>query len=415
MPSNHERHLPSRPDTRHRLRLVRLLIALLAAVAAIAAMECIVFNLPFWRTLGASTDTNAVHNTLGSGLTRRNDGMLTVTDPTKAYLELTADGTSDYLRIDTESSKVIDKAREQAEAESKANDDKEVFKPLATIHVRADVDGITGKAQSMNPDAIRSHYVKAPGAGIVRIWIQEERGAIVPVTDARANVRVPFVINWMRVLAMALVLLMIAVWRPGSRLWRITLDPSSTRQRLAFVGLLAIPTLLIGVSIIHELWYTSSLVFHVSGDYTYDFDQYGHVADALVAGRPWLDLPVPEQLAATEHPYDVATRAQLLANGASPLYWDYAYYDGHWYSYFGVLPAVLLFVPYRLLAGHNLPTSAAEYILVLLFIIFFSLLVLRVIHRVMPKTSVAAASLVVVSSLVSAQMGYLLYLSLIHI
>lgn len=109
MPSNHERHLPSRPDTRHRLRLVRLLIALLAAVAAIAAMECIVFNLPFWRTLGASTDTNAVHNTLGSGLTRRNDGMLTVTDPTKAYLELTADGTSDYLRIDTESSEVIDK------------------------------------------------------------------------------------------------------------------------------------------------------------------------------------------------------------------------------------------------------------------------------------------------------------------
>ncbi len=254
MPSNHERHLPSRPDTRHRLRLVRLLIALLAAVAA---MECIVFNLPFWRTLGASTDTNAVHNTLGSGLTRRNDGMLTVTDPTKAYLELTADGTSDYLRIDTESSKVIDKAREQAEAESKANDDKEVFKPLATIHVRADVDGITGKAQSMNPDAIRSHYVKAPGAGIVRIWIQEERGAIVPVTDARANVRVPFVINWMRVLAMALVLLMIAVWRPGSRLWRITLDPSSTRQRLAFVGLMAIPTLLIGASIIHELWYAS--------------------------------------------------------------------------------------------------------------------------------------------------------------
>lgn len=409
MPSNHERRLPSRPDTRHRLRLVRLLIALLAAIAAIAAMECIVFNLPFWRTLGASTDTNAVHNTLGSGLTRRNDGMLTVTDPTKAYLELTADGTSDYLRIDTASSKVIDKAREQAEAESEANDDKEVFKPLATIHVRADVDGITGKAQSMNPDAIRSHYVKAPGAGIVRIWIQEERGAIVPVTDARANVRVPFVINWMRVLAMALVLLMIAVWRPGSRLWRITLDPSSTRQRLAFVGLLAIPTLLIGVSIIHELWYTSSLVFHVSGDYTYDFDQYGHVADALVAGRPWLDLPVPEQLAATEHPYDVATRAQLLANGASPLYWDYAYYDGHWYSYFGVLPAVLLFVPYRLLAGHNLPTSAAEYILVLLFIIFFSLLVLRVIHRVMPKTSVAAASLVVVSSLVSAQVGYLLY------
>ena len=46
MPSNHERHLPSRPDTRHRLRLVRLLIALLAAIAAIAAMEGIVIRTP---------------------------------------------------------------------------------------------------------------------------------------------------------------------------------------------------------------------------------------------------------------------------------------------------------------------------------------------------------------------------------
>lgn len=51
-------------------------------------MECIVFNLPFWRTLGASTDTNAVHNTLGPGLVRTDDDMLTVTDPTKAYLSL---------------------------------------------------------------------------------------------------------------------------------------------------------------------------------------------------------------------------------------------------------------------------------------------------------------------------------------
>ena len=42
MPSNHERHLPSRPDTRHRLRLVRLLIALLAAVAAIAAADALI-------------------------------------------------------------------------------------------------------------------------------------------------------------------------------------------------------------------------------------------------------------------------------------------------------------------------------------------------------------------------------------
>ena len=71
------------------------------------------------------------------------------------------------------------------------------------------------------------------------------------------------------------------------------------------------------------------------------FEQYGRVADALIHGRVWVDLPVDPALQAVDNPYDAATRSRLLADGVQ-LFWDYAYYDGHWYSYFGVLPAVLL-------------------------------------------------------------------------
>lgn len=381
----------------------------MAVAAVIAAVECVFFNLPFWRTLGASTDTNAVHNTLGDGLQRTDDGMLTVTDPTKAYLELSADGTSEYLRVDTSSMKTIRKAHERAENESRSDGDKEVFTPVDAIHVRADVDGVAGQAQSINPGTPRSHYVRAPGAGTVRIWIQEERGAVVPITDARANVRVPFAIDWIRVAVMAAAAMMIALWRPGSRLWRIPLDPSSIRQRLAFAAVMMIPVLALGASIVWQLLHAMPLSFHTTGGYTYDFDQYGHVADSLIAGHPWLDLEVPQRLADTADPYDVPTRLKLLSDGVSPIYWDYVYHDGHWYSYFGVLPAALLFVPYRLLTGCMLPTAAAEQFLVLLFIIFFSMLVLRIIHRVMPKTSLAAASLAVVSALLGSQAGYLIY------
>ena len=34
------------------------------------------------------------------------------------------------------------------------------------------------------------------------------------------------------------------------------------------------------------------LVFHEAGGYTYDFDQYGHIADALLQGRASLDLSI---------------------------------------------------------------------------------------------------------------------------
>ncbi|WP_169171465.1 hypothetical protein [Bifidobacterium oedipodis] len=399
-----------------------MLFALIAAIVLIAAAECAVFNLPFWRTLGASTDTNAVHNTLGAGLQRTDEGLLRVTDPTKAYLELTADGTSDYLRVDTVSDEAIEQANQQAQADTQSdaatessdgntegNTDSKSSKPLSSIHIRVDVGGQAGRVQWLSPSVERSHIVKASGSGTVRVWIVEKLGAVVPISDARANVRVPFAVNGLRMAAMAVILLLIAIWRPGSRLWRIALNPSSTRQRLAFTGIMLVVCAAFGASIIWQLRHAQPLVFHTENGYTYDFDQYAHVADSLIAGRSWLDLPVPDQLAQTADPYDVPTRLKLLEDGVSPIYWDYAFYNGHWYSYFGVLPAALLFVPYRLLTGMILPTSAAEQFLTMLFIVFFSMLVLRVVHRVMPATSLAAASLTVTGALLGAQVGYLAY------
>lgn len=56
-------------------------------------------------------------------------------------------------------------------------------------------------------------------------------------------------------------------------------------------------------------------------------------------------LDVPDALRDADNPYDVTTRQQLLADGVSPVYWDYAFFNGRWYSYFGVVPALLLFGP----------------------------------------------------------------------
>ena len=36
------------------------------------------------------------------------------------------------------------------------------------------------------------------------------------------------------------------------------------------------------------------------------------------------------------------------------VHWDHAYYNGHYYMYFGVVPVLLLFLPFRLLTGQAL-------------------------------------------------------------
>ena len=379
-------HLPSLFSS-HR----RAIFAVLAALLAVLLVECVAFNLPYWRTRGASTDSAAYENTLGAGLERTDDGMLRITDPTAAWLEVKADGSSDYARIDLAA---------PASASNGA---------LRTVHIRASVNGASVAATSFSPQSQRSLFFRAHGAGTLRVSIEEAKGSVVSIRAVRANVRVPFCVSPLRVAVMLAMLAAVACWRPGSKLWRIRLDPSSRTQRLAFAALVASGALAAGVFCFRQLVGNTALVFHQPGGYTYDFDQYGHIANALLHGHTWLDLDVPQELANAANPYDPATRNRLLAEGVSPIYWDYAYKDGHWYSYFGVLPAVLLYMPYQLLTGRMLPTSAAVPTLMLFALIFLALLVIRLIGRIAPGTCLAATSIAVCATILGSNAVYLLF------
>lgn len=363
----------------------------------IAVLECVAFNLPFWTTLAASTDTAAAENTLGPGLTRTDDGLLRVTDPTQAYLDVAADGTSRYARVDLVSPRDL------------PGEDK----PLDTFHLRVDGDGSAGRTQSMSARSPRSLYLNTDADATLRVWVQEAKGALVPILAVRANARVPFSWSWTRVAALACAVLLVLAWRPGSRLWRTRLDPSDRRQRWGLAAALAPAALLTCVNVVWQIATAAPLSFHQQGGYTYDFDQYAHVADALMHGRPWLDLPVPDQLASAANPYDIATRDRLLSGGVTPIYWDYAFHGGHWYSYFGVLPALLLFLPYRAVTslftdgGLSLPTGAAELLLMFGFLVFGCLLIIRLVQRLTAQASLAGTSMLLVFFLLATNSSYL--------
>ena len=93
--------------------------------------------------------------------------------------------------------------------------------------------------------------------------------------------------------------------------------------------------------------------------------QYEHMAEALLEGRLYLDYgDMDEGLLRLENPYDPAEREEA---GVS-YHWDHAFYDGHYYMYFGVVPVILLFLPFRAITGMSLDTLDATRIFVALFI-----------------------------------------------
>lgn len=376
-----------------------MLIHTLISVVLVMLVECVVFNAPFWTTLSASTDSDAADNTMGTGLVRTGDGLLKITDPTQAYLDVSADGTSSYARVDMIAAHSIPRSQ--------------LHLLRSAVAVRLDSDGNVGQSQEISAQVQRSLFMRTDATSHIRLWIQEPVDSLIAIRAVRANVRIPFHCDWLRMAVMAGLLLLIALWRPGSGLWKIRLKPKNRWQRLMLVISLSPVIIFTLVTILGILRSSTPLSFHAPGGYTYDFDQYGHLADALIHGRTWLDLPVPQALAEAKNPYSTVAREQLLTQGVSPIYWDYAFYQGHWYSYFGILPALLLFVPYNLISrlwtpgGSMLPSSAAVLILIIGFFIFGSLLVIRLVQRLAPKASLAATSMAITVFMLGSNIGYL--------
>lgn len=94
-------------------------------------------------------------------------------------------------------------------------------------------------------------------------------------------------------------------------------------------------------------------------------NQYEVVAESILNGHLYMDIDVDPKLLEMENPYDYEARSEI-----GVIYpWDHAYYNGHYYMYFGVVPCFLLFIPYRIITGTSLTTYHATQIFAALFII----------------------------------------------
>ncbi|GBU25089.1 hypothetical protein R83H12_01728 [Fibrobacteria bacterium R8-3-H12] len=100
---------------------------------------------------------------------------------------------------------------------------------------------------------------------------------------------------------------------------------------------------------------------------------YSHfMTDALLKKQLHLDIEVPQAFLEIERPYDEAYRMQhgmflnyyqkhldTLENALMP---DPSLYKGKFYSYFGMVPVIILFAPYKLLTGNYLPNTMGMFL-----------------------------------------------------
>ncbi|MCE5344292.1 MAG: hypothetical protein LLF96_12020 [Eubacteriales bacterium] len=133
-------------------------------------------------------------------------------------------------------------------------------------------------------------------------------------------------------------------------------------------------------------------------------DIYAVLFETLRAGRLSVALTPNAELAQMENPYDQSAR---VSKGVR-FKFDYAYYQGNYYIYYGLAPVLTVYAPYYALTGKVPASRDATLLMAWLTILFVGWAVCGVARRYLPGVNVFALSLSCVTAVVSAGTLFLL-------
>ena len=115
--------------------------------------------------------------------------------------------------------------------------------------------------------------------------------------------------------------------------------------------------------------------------YSYDF------VDALAKGQSYIDKEPEKELVEMQNPYDNVQRNEKGLRRNDDYIWDIALYNGKYYVYFGVLPALILLVPYHIITGQYLSTATAILLFSILAAISLKELIYNIFNRYFKNVS----------------------------
>lgn len=345
-------------------------------VIIVVFLEFFLFNFRFFQGLGyepvvlerAGVDSSV--STLGNSVFKfnSNDGKLEFSD---------IDTEVKNIYIDVEGTKSLPsnmdamsvKERYDRIIEEKAD---KLFKIKIKINDYSNVEGIEMPERSIVSNVERTKYIplslKGKSDKLV-LEFKNAEGREVKIKNIILNKGVPFHFSIIRVIVILILIGLIYVIRPGSQFYKYRLNLKKSWQRWT-VGAIAVLQIILMVS---GCFINPKYVYNTISHQ----DQYNELADAILDRHFYLNEIPDSKLAEMENPYDYEARNR---NGVYAR-WDHAYYEGKYYVYFGIVPALLFNVPAMKLFNIRLIPFTCILILMPIFILMSYLLIYALARR----------------------------------
>ena len=156
------------------------------------------------------------------------------------------------------------------------------------------------------------------------------------------------------------ILLFVFFARPGNKWHYLSINDIQLTHKMVIAFTLTAVVLIAVLPMSLSPYWNGSMILKA------DKQQYDRMGDALLNGRLYIDNhDIDPALETMENPYDGFERERLGVN----YHWDEAYYNHHYYMYFGIVPTILLFIPFKLITGQALLSYQATQIFASLTII----------------------------------------------
>ena len=194
--------------------------------------------------------------------------------------------------------------------------------------------------------------------------VDNDSSSFVPIENVVLNEMIPIKISIPRIIVIFLIAFFVNIIRT-SKIFNQEYDKKNFKQDLI---------LTMGIYVTFFMLFALLMMTMQNGKdglelYTKEF------INALDKGQVYLDIDVSDKLLNLENPYDQIVRDNNVERDTE-YYWDTAYYEGKYYMYFGIFPAVTLLLPFYKITGKYMTANIA-----ILIYEFLSLILLKSIFE----------------------------------
>ncbi len=365
----------------HLKRSGSYLTAVLTALAAALFLEVFIFNFRFFQTYYYESEdvTSRLEASYSLILNDGTDNVYTLTGAPSSYFELTD----------------INREVKDVYLDITAHDE---YGNVVTVYVTTYMTDESNELYTQLPahtvtsevESTKYLYLLTNGSSEkLKFNISSVYGDTITLNRALINAPRSFDFSFIRLAVVALLICLIWLLRPSSKIYGIAFNQSSTKQQICTAAILLLEIILLIVLSVLNPAFSGNPARHTA--------QYQQLAEAFLQGHLYLAEEPAPFLAEMENPYDYNLRTQAAAKAGQTYYWDAAYYNGHYYVYFGVLPVLLLYLPFRAITGQNLPNRVAIQVFLCLFAVASFLLIEKIISKFFRQKRIPYVSYIILT------------------